>query len=226
MSEWFQSLGPVEWFREQFAGCPEGVTDCDSISAQDMFQFVLIAWLIAAVVLIALDRLGSGLFGRSRPLAQVPPTRARTWRWRRQTPPENYSLLPPGTALPTPEQAPSIDLVETVNRPELTTRSEAATQPNASANVPSAVSSGSLIGATITNAELWRAYSNDPVPTFGLENQERLAQGLAPERYNPVSGRVESLHRNTETAEILWPGTPQSVTTIGPSKNADFEEEE
>ena len=54
MSEWFLSLGPVEWFREQFEGCPEDALTCDSISAQELFRFVLIAWVVAAVVLICL----------------------------------------------------------------------------------------------------------------------------------------------------------------------------
>ena len=88
MSEAFNSFGPVEWFSEQFA----------DPSAASMFRLVLIAWAVLALVSIVLDRFGSLLLGRSRPLAQHPPERARAWRWGQRTPPENYSLLPPGIA--------------------------------------------------------------------------------------------------------------------------------
>ena len=146
MNEWFQSLGPVQWFRDQFAECPEGAVNCDSITAPDMFQLVLVAWAVAAVALIALDRLGSGLFGRSRPLAQEPPAKARTWRWGRQTPPENYSLLPPGTAVQRSAPTPVLEM-EVVDRPALTTGET--DEPVGS------VSAVQLPGAEVSNDAFW-----------------------------------------------------------------------
>ena len=204
LSEWFQSLGPVQWFRDQFAECPENAVNCESISAPDLFQFVLLAWLVAAIALIALDRLGSGLFGRSRPLAQEPPMRARTWRWGRQTPPENYSLLPPGTTVSQPE--PPALTMELVDRPALTT--------GGSSEPVRSLSNVDLPGPEVPNATFWKALSLDTAPLFGLENHGRLEGGLPPERYNPVSGRVESLQRD-DSGQIRWPFRAKSTTAVG-----------
>lgn len=205
MREWFLSLGPVEWFREQFAECPEGALDCDSITAPDMFQLVLIAWAVAAVALIALDRLGSGLFGRSRPLAQEPPAKARTWRWGRQAPPPNYSLLPPGTTVQQSEPPPVLTMAP-VDRPALTTGT-----PDEPTQSLSAVA---LPGDEVPNDAFWQALAVSSAPLFGLENHERLNSGLHPERYNPVTGSVEALARD-ETGKIAWSWSPASTTVIG-----------
>lgn len=205
MREWLLSLGPVEWFRDQFAECPEGALDCDSIGAPDLFRFVLIAWAVAAVALIALDRLGSGLFGRSRPLAQEPPAKARAWRWGRQAPPENYSLLPPGTTVQQSEPPPVLAMAP-VDRPALTTSTP--DQPAQS------LSSVALPGGEVSNDAFWKALAVSSAPLFGLENQERLNSGLHPERYNPVTGRVETLDRD-EMGQISWAWSPESTTVIG-----------
>ena len=219
MSEWFFSLGPVEWFREQFAQCPEGATNCDSITAAEMFQFVFLAWLVAAAVFIALDRLGSGLLGRSRPLAQAPPTKARTWRWGRKTPPENYSLLPPGTTVQRGE--PPALQVETIDRPALTT-GDADQEPTSS------LSALQLPAGELEDPEVWKSLALASAPIFGLENHDRLANGQAPERYNPISGLVESLERN-EDGTLKWPWSPKSTHVVGTpidSESGHLEEEE
>lgn len=158
MSEWFLSLGPVEWFREQFEGCPEDALTCDSISAQELFRFVLIAWVVAAVVLIALDRLGSGLWGRSRPLAQEPPQLARSWRWGRKPPPANYSLLPPGTTVQS--AAPTLPETTPVERPVLPAL------PVGGAVVPGAASTVTLIdpGSDVSDNEYWNTFAGSVSP--------------------------------------------------------------
>ncbi len=209
MSEWFLSLGPVEWFREQFEGCPEDALTCDSISAQELFRFVLIAWVVAAVVLIALDRLGSGLWGRSRPLAQEPPQLARSWRWGRKPPPANYSLLPPGTTVQS--AAPTLPETTPVERPVLPAL------PVGGAVVPGAASTVTLIdpGSDVSDNEYWNTFAGSVSPIFGHENDDRLGRGNAPERYNPISGRVESLRRDQDAAELYWDWAPESVATIG-----------
>lgn len=218
MSEWFLSLGPVEWFRDQFAECPEAASNCESITAAEMFQFVLLAWLVAAAVFIALDRLGSGLWGRSRPLAQEPPARARTWRWGRTTPPDNYSLLPPGTTVQ-PNEAPVVQM-EVVKRPALTSGN-----PEQATGVLSTLA---MPAGHIADAAAWKRLAVESAPIFGLENHHRLTQGLAPERYNPINGRVETLERGEDGA-IEWPWYPKSVQVVGAAPDADTldsEEEE
>ena len=207
MSEWFQSLGPVQWFRDQFAQCPETATSCDSIAAADMFQLVLLAWLVAAVVLIGLDRLGSGLLGRSRPLAQVPPARARTWRWGRKTPPENYSLLPPGTTVQ-PNNPPVLE-TEPLDRPALNAAVDEPTEPSSVIHLPD---------SELPDNAFWLALSTTAAPLFGSENTEGLRSGRAPERYNPVRVQVESLQRD-DSGEISWPSTPRSTTVLGDQAN-------
>ena len=227
MSEWFQSLPPVEWFREQFQECPEGALDCDSISAQELFQFVLLAWLVAAAVLIVMDRFGGSLLGRSRPLAQEPPERARLWRWGRKTAPANYSLLPPGTTVAV---APPPELVMgQVARPELATID---LSDNAESHIDldeiPATEYAYLYGASLeAKANLpddafWQTLASATAPVFGLENDELLRRGSAPERYNPITGRVESLLRDSDASELVWPWVPSSATIVG----AELDEEE
>ena len=208
MSEWFLSLGPVEWFREQFEGCPEDALNCDSISAQELVRFVLIAWLVAAVVLIALDRLGNGLWGRSRPLAQEPPTLARSWRWGRKTPPANYSLLPPGTTIPS--VAPTLPETTPTERPSLPALPAATTAPGQTATI-------TLLspGSELADSAYWNTFAGSASPIFGHENDDCLKRGKSPERYNPIRGRVETLRRDRDAAELRWEWTPESVATVG-----------
>jgi len=72
--------------------------------------------------------------------------------------------------------------------------------------------------------EFWKTLASEPAPLFGSENDDRLARGTAPERYNPISGRVESLLRDSTEAALLWPWTPGSATVVG--LDQDQEEEE
>ena len=230
MSEWFLSLPPVEWFREQFQECPEGAIDCDSITAQEMFQFVLLAWLVAAAVLIVLDRVGAGALGRSRPLAQVPPERARLWRWGRKTAPANYSLLPPGSTVAV--AAPPQIAIEPVPRPQLSTAEtiDLSESPNTTIdleNLPQPVPA--YVSPIAANPDLpdeafWQTLASASAPIFGLENDALLREGTAPERYNPITGRVESLLRDSEAEELLWPWLPSSTTIVGKSNTEEEEE--
>lgn len=189
MSDVFNDFGPVEWFRSQF----------EDPSAASMFRLVLISWAVAAIVFIALDRLGSMLLGRSMPLAQHPPERARAWRWGRSTPPSTYSLLPPGVE-GVPVLEPSIPLAR-----------------------PLALGAGPLpptivlpdVSSPLDDAAFWRLFADDLVPIFGFENGARLARGEAPERYNPVSGRVEALERNADEGTLSWPTLVSRDHTVG-----------
>lgn len=196
MSEWFNDLGLVQWFTEQF-------TDTDAAS---LFRFVLIAWGVAAAAYIGLDRLGSVLLGRSRPLAQAPPTRARAWRWGRSEPPAEYSLLPPGVvdttaAIPAP-------------RPALTT--------GAAFERPTAVAAGMLAhtiavpdpAGPLEDNEFWRMFDEESAPLFGYENGLRLRDGNAPERYNPVTRSVEPLKRHREAGILQWGWSPGATTIV------------
>lgn len=190
MSEAFNNFGPVEWFREQF--------DPETVSAESMFRLVVLSWLVAALVLIATDRLGSTLLGRSRPLAQHPPTRARLWRWGRQTPPTNFSLLPPGVAT-----VPAIPSQSHVSRPLALPIAEITFEEP----IPEAT-------GELDDSAFWRLFAEDESPLFGFENATRLTNGNAPERYNPVIGRVESLARSREESTVAWPMNESSSLVI------------
>ena len=188
MSEAFDSFGPVEWFRDQFVDA----------SAASMFRLVLISWFVAALVLIALDRAGSVLLGRSRPLAQHPPERARAWRWGRKTPPPDYSLLPPGVSAPPRVQA-TID----VHRPLA---------------LPAGQEGQAFIADPtfdIDDSAFWRLFAEDDAPMFGFENGTLLGKGEPPERYNPITGRIEALVRSVDDATVAWPDAAESSLIIG-----------
>lgn len=191
MSEAFNNFGPVEWFRDQF--------NPETVSAESMFRLVILSWIVAAVVLIAIDRLGSTVLGRSRPLAQHPPERARSWRWGRQTPPANFSLLPPGVA-----SAPALEPEVRVIRPLALPPAEVTFE----GPMPDATSE-------LDDTAFWRLFAEDESPLFGFENATRLTNGTPPERYNPVTGRVESLLRSREDAAVLWPTDATSSLVIG-----------
>ena len=192
MNEWFQALGPVEWFTAQF----------EDPTAASLFRLVLISWAVAAFTYIGLDRLGSVLLGRSRPLTQVPPSRARAWRWGRSAPPTNYALLPPGTTVQAPPTLPSGTTVANLDR-------------------PSAVAAGMLAhtirvpdpAGPLEDDAFWQLFDEESAPLFGYENGPRLRDGIAPERYNPVTRRVESLERHRGEGILLWGWSP-GVTTI------------
>ena len=190
MSEWFNSLGPVMWFTEQF----------EDPTAAALFRLVLISWAVAAAAYIGLDRLGSLLLGRSRPLAQAPPSRARAWRWGRSEPPTNYSLLPPGTVVQT---APVVSRGANLDR-------------------PSAVAAGMLAhtirvpdpAGPLDDDAFWQLFDEQSAPLFGYENGLRLRDGDAPQRYNPVTRRVESLERHRDEGILLWGWSPGTTTIV------------
>lgn len=209
MSEFFLDLPPVRWFREQFINCPELQADCEPLTASNLFRFVIIAWLVAAVVFIAMDRLGASILGRSRPLAQEPPEKARTWRWRRRPPPPNYSLLPAGTvvqaaAVTAPPQP--VAAVEPAPRPaELETPVGA--EPEVVGRLPDP-------GIDVGDKDYWRLVSAEPAPFFGLENAARLTDGDAPQRFNPVLGKVETLSRAPDDNTLWWPEIADDVLDL------------
>ncbi len=190
MSDWFNSLDPVIWFTEQF----------EDPTAASLFRMVLISWAVAAVAYIGLDRLGSVLLGRSRPLTQAPPSRARAWRWGRSQPPANYSLLPPGTVVQT---APVVSTGATLDR-------------------PSAVAAGMLAhtirvpdpAGPLDDDAFWQLFDEQSAPLFGYENGLRLRDGFAPQRYNPVTRRVESLERRRDEGILLWGWSPGTTTIV------------
>ena len=188
MSEAFDSFGPVEWFREQFVDA----------SAASIFGLVLISWLVTALVLIGLDRASSVLLGRSRPLAQHPPERARAWRWGRRTPPPNYSLLPPGVLAP-----PRVGTVVDVHRPLALPAGHEAQAFVADPTID------------LDDSAFWRLFAEETAPIFGFENGTRLSKGDPPERYNPVTGRVEALIRNVDEATVTWPESAERSLIIG-----------
>ena len=192
MNEWFQALGPVEWFTSQF----------EDPTAASLFRLVLISWAVAAVAYVGLDRLGSVLLGRSRPLAQTPPERARAWRWGRSVPPENYSLLPPGTTV---QATPIVSMGEGANLDR-----------------PTAVAAGMLAhtirvpdpAGPLEDADFWQLFDEESAPLFGYENGLRLRDGEAPERYNPITRHVESLERHREEGILLWSWSPSTTTIV------------
>ncbi|MGI9605939.1 MAG: hypothetical protein ACR2P0_07340 [Acidimicrobiales bacterium] len=187
MSDRITSSGPVEWFRDLF----------DGISAGGVYSWVLVGWTVFAIAMVVLDRMGAGLLGRSRPLAQEPPSRARTWRWRRHQAPSNFSRLTTSTIEP-----------EVLRRPAATIPLVAATA------VPLALESGlpalpapqrilPFDTADLDDEALWRATADSLSPVFGYENNRRLATGLPPERYNPLTDRVEHLRRRAD-GQLFW----------------------
>lgn len=178
---------PIEWLRGLF----------EDASAESMFRWVIVAWLVLVFSMVVLDRFGAGLLGRSRPLLQSPPERARTWRWGRRTPPSTYSLLPTGTLA---EAAPRAV-------PELAESIPLSTRPVAA--LPAAVL------APVDNTTYWIDAANPAAPRFGYENVDRLSDGAAPERYNPITGRVESLDRDGETGALVWPGDATDPVILG-----------
>ena len=188
MSDSINESGFIEWLRELFVGA----------DAESMFRWVIVAWLVLVAAMVVLDRLGAGLLGRSRPLEQAPPERARTWRWGRRTPPRTYSLLPTGTIDERAHQAPAIR--ESI---------PLSTRPLAALPAPSAAP------ILLANPDYWRAAANPAAPHFGYENTERLERGTAPERYNPVTGRVESLDRDESTGILIWPGDAEAPLAVG-----------
>lgn len=196
MTEWFNDLGLVQWFTDQFV-------DTDAAA---LFRLVLLSWAVAAIAYVGLDRLGSILLGRSRPLVQTPPTRARAWRWGRHEPPATYSLLPPG-AIETAGAAPA-------PRPALSA--------GAALDRPTAVAAGMLAhtiavpdpAGPLEDAEFWRLFDEDGAPLFGYENGRRLHEGQAPERYNPVTRAVEPLVRHRNDGVLLWGWSPGSTTVV------------
>lgn len=185
MSDAVRDSRLVEWVRELFA----------DPSAESMIRWMLVAWLVATIGIILLDRLGSTLLGRSKPLTQEPPALARTWRWRRHTSlPTSYSMMPAGTLVtPPPSTAPeSIPLA--TERPELEIE-EQPVAPLIPSNRPD-----------IADNRFWEGLVSTTHPLFGYENTARLELGRPPERFNPVLGRVEQIDRDPATGAISWPG--------------------
>lgn len=196
MSEWFNDLAPVEWFRDQFV----------DPSAWSMFRLMMLSWVVAALVFIALDRLNAMLLGRSRPLAQEPPHRARAWRWGRQAPPPNYSPLPAGTMVPS--TVPVVAAPVPLERPVLAldTGEEAVVAAPALPNP----------ALPLEDDAFWRLFADDDAPVFGYENGLRVGDGKPPERYNPVTGKIETLRRNTAAGTLSWSWLPDDPHVIGP----------
>ncbi len=198
MTDSVNDSGFIEWLRGLFE-------DADAAS---MFRWVIVAWLVLVAVMVVLDRLGTGLLGRSRPLEQVPPERARTWRWGRRTPPPTYSLLPTGTIA---EHAHAAPIVESI---PLSTR-------------PLALPAAAPTSHVLANVDYWRWAGDPAAPLFGYENNDRLSRGQAPERYNPVTGRVESLDRDEASGTLLWPGdaeSPLALRHAGETESGDSED--
>lgn len=195
MSDWFNDLGPVQWFGEQF----------EDPTAWSIFRLMLLSWVFAAAAFIGLDRVGTVLLGRSRPLAQEPPVRARTWRWGRRTPPANFSLLPPGSTIES--TVPVVAAPVALARPQMLElgAGTTATQPI----LPDP-------GLPLDDDAFWRLFADDDAPVFGYENGLRLGNGQAPERYNPITGRVEKLRRSEAAGTLSWSWLPDDPHVIGP----------
>lgn len=221
MIEFLENLPPVRWFLDQFAPCPELDPTCEPLTAAGLFRFVLLAWVVAAAVFILADRFGSLVLGRSRPLAQEPPERARTWRWRAKSSiPTNYSRLPAGTVVD--DNQPALSMRETtLVVPELPAlASDVAVEPVVAEPTPEPEL---LPDATINLADsaYWQLVADRATPAFGLENVERLKNGEAPERFNPVLGRVETLQRNSGEAALSWPATSHDVLDLRHDQTGD-----
>jgi hypothetical protein len=196
MSEAIDDFGPIEWLRELFADA----------SAESMYRWMLAAWLVAAAVLIALDRVGWSLQGRSKTRTQTPPRLARLWRWRRADPPATYSMLPSRTVVfegSTPRLPQSIPLARSAPI-------EDAEIVVAANGTDVLVEDGTgerlmLAPGPMPNDRYWRSAADRREPIYGLENHVRLEIGRPPERYNPVSDRIETLERDPDTGIASWP---------------------
>lgn len=193
--DWFNDLGAVEWFRDQFV----------DPSAWSVFRLMLLSWALSGAVFIGLDRVSTALLGRSRPLAQQPPIRARAWRWGRRTPPQNYSLMPAGTTVES--TVPLVAAPVPLKRPMI----ELGPGPDGSTYIQ--LPDPSL---PMTDTEFWRLFAEGVAPIFGFENGIRLDKGQAPERYNPITGRVEALERDTSAGTILWAWQADDPHVVGP----------
>ncbi len=174
-----QDSRPIEWIRELF-------TDAD---AESMFVWMFTAWAIAAGLMIVSDRLGSILLGRSRPLEQAAPARARTWRWGRKVAPAAFARHTTMTRLaPAPTPPP-----------------RAIARPSPVEHAPIVGELPALGPARVDDSTFWKSLADDAAPWFGDENTIRLDSGEPPQRYNPVTGRIETLERHAESGEMSWP---------------------
>ncbi len=186
----------VEWLRDLFADA----------SAESMYRWMLVAWVIAVGGLILLDRIGSMLQGRSKPRVQTPPALARLWRWRRSEAPTTYSALPAGTVFDSGyarQLPPSIPLARStpIEDAELVVlEPEQLLAPELEAPGPRMLPAG-----PVPNDRYWRQAADPHEPVFGLENNVRLELGRPPERYNPITDRIETLERDPVSGIARWP---------------------
>lgn len=181
MREDIEDLGPVQWIRDLF----------ENATAESMYRWMLVAWVVAVAAFVALDRVSSMLLGRSRPTTQRPPELARKWRWRKQLPPATYSMLPSGTlATPRPLALPASIPLSTRNG-------------DSAERLPELPM---LTRASVPESDYWEDLASVSAPLFGYENNPRLELGRPPERYNPIRGRVEALRRDTDSGAVSWFG--------------------
>lgn len=193
MSETIDELPPIEWLRDLF----------EDASAASMYRWMMVAWVVAVIGLIALDRIGWSLQGRSKPRHQTPPLRSRLWRWRRVDPPALFTPLPSRTVVfegSSPRVPPSIPLARStpVEEAELVGAEEAGADGAPAA--PLMLSAG-----PVPNDRFWRLVADPDEPIFGLENNLRLQLGKPPERYNPITDRIETIERDAGTGIVRWP---------------------
>lgn len=71
-----------------------------------------------------------------------------------------------------------------------------------------------LTSGPVPNDRYWRRAADPTGPVFGLENNVRLELGRPPERYNPITDRIETLERDAETGIASWP-RPEGVVWHG-----------
>ena len=190
MSETIDESAPIEWLRDLF----------DDASAASMYRWMMVAWLVAVGALIALDRIGWSLQGRTKPKTQTPPLRARLWRWRRADAPTLYSPLPSRTVVfegSSPQLPPSIPLARSapIEDAELVVMDDDPVE-----TAPLMLGTG-----PIPNDRYWRLVADPSEPIFGLENNVRLELGRPPERYNPITDRIETLERDAHNGIASWP---------------------
>ena len=127
----------------------------------------------------------------------------------RRIPPPNYSLLPPGVAAP-----PQLMMATSVDRPARNPLAELPVDSQSIDDVRFEEEAADPSSALDDDA-FWRVFSDSDTPLFGYENATRLSKGDAPERYNPVIGRVEKLERDRDAATITWPQEAEHVLLIG-----------
>lgn len=194
MADAIENSRPVEWMRSLFEG--------QNATPESMIRWMLVAWLVLAVALIALDRLSAMLLGRSRPIVQRPPILARTWRWRRNDYlPTAYSVLPSGTMLaPGPDSRPLAVPVGDV----LFVDDE----------VPAFDPLDLLDQPGIPDHLFWESLVSESHPLFGYENNPRLELGHPPERFNPALGRIQHAARDTELGSVSWPSASPDAVVI------------